>query len=786
MSKSQVNLGAAHIACLNEALRQGPLVIELWRSGVFDVLNERYTSSMQNIEKRHLQDAMVALHNYQAEISTGFSAALTSAMASETRRELHGSTDSESGDFDGRTFDDLELMGENEVQDTVDSVRLLQIVAMACEAGLAAFSARLSTAQGFAQVKTDKNPLRPEIFSRALLKAVQELPLDNAVRSLWLTHGSAVMGQQVQALYQALNELLIKRGVAPAAYRVITKQESNIAGSANAPGAGADASDALVGSAFAPLSDHPRELPPIVFPLYEASHTEEPVSETSPVPIVQPDFSDTEAGAMSVFTKLEQQAATPLAQGKSLRAKPLPVVKLRVQPKPEVKDLGQSQAINAVILMIEKIVNDPRLLAPVRQIIASTEPAFLRLAVTEPHFFSDKSHPARNLLETIASRSFAFASEAAPGFAEFLQDLQEAAVLLAQGGAGDVQRFDDVLSGFELRSVGRQQDAYENHRATTHGLLEAEQRNALASKIASEILSRPDFVLRNRTIAGFLTGLWSQVLAKERLAVEADKTGMHKAIFSLALGELLWSIDTKKTMPHPARLAKLIPRILEGLQGGLVSIDSPLADSTAFFDELSAIYDSSLNPVAGPVASNARQALSKTSRKTKPELDALFGLGDSAHRSRTRPAPLRTQRSSTEKDAASRAESHFQTTRSFFDTSPDADPTPALQSRSKGSIHLRLGAWIEFLENDQWLRAQLTWVSLYHTLFLFTSAGGRTHSMTAPLLQYYLLQGLVKVISQNGVLAKAPERVTPNDRPIASADSQASQASQASQDASRF
>jgi hypothetical protein len=85
-----------------------------------------------------------------------------------------------------------------------------------------------------------------------------------------------------------------------------------------------------------------------------------------------------------------------------------------------------------------------------------------------------------------------------------------------------------------------------------------------------------------------------------------------------------------------------------------------------------------------------------------------------------------------------------------------------------------LGAWIEFLQNDQWLRAQLTWVSLYHTLFLFTSAGGRTHSMTAPLLQYYLLQDLVKVISQNGVLAKAPERVTPNDRPIASADSQAS------------
>ena len=77
-----------------------------------------------------------------------------------------------------------------------------------------------------------------------------------------------------------------------------------------------------------------------------------------------------------------------------------------------------------------------------------------------------------------------------------------------------------------------------------------------------------------------------------------------------------------------------------------------------------------------------------------------------------------------------------------------------------GDTELHLGAWIELAEDNQWTRAQLTWISQYKTLFIFISADGRTHSMAGPLLEFLLLQGRLRVISQAGVLAGALEGIT--------------------------
>lgn len=743
------------------------MIIERWRSNLADALNRRFTSSSQNIEKRHLQAAMVALQKHQVAVSKSFVTALTNTLASGTQTAPNGQTENSRGFSAARSFDDLELMGDNQVQDTVDSLRVLQTVALESEAGLAAFTARLSTALGFAQVKADKNPLRPEIFSRALLVAVQSVPVDNAIRSLWFTHGSALMGIQVRALYLALNELLIEKGVEPAAYRVITDQESNIAEKENITSRnGSSWTDALESSAFAPLADFSGELPTIAFPQQKAELKTSLPKEVLPIdsePIGHQDFAGTAPAAMTSLNEPEQHAnVTPQSQTKALNTSPLRLAQLREQFKLKAKNSGQSRAVEEMSLMIEKLVKDPRLLTPVQQIIANAEPVFLRLAITDPGFFTAKSHPARNLLNTIASKSMAFANEGSPGFAEFLQDLQDVAALLSEGGTNAAPNFARLLAGFEKKIDQRHSIAYENHRATTQALLESEQRNILARKISAEILSRPDFILGNLVIAEFLTGPWSQVLAKERLAVESDKTGVYRAIFSLTLGELLWSLDGTRTASQPKQLAKLIPSILERLHGGLRSINAPIADSQTFFDELLTIYQSSLNASAESMKAGGKRGVSAQNKPPELDLKSLFGAGDSAYDRNLRQTPQEARHSRSAEGVLQRSEPRFQQTQPFFDTA-GGKLEPVLPVIRLGGIELQLGAWVELMEGEQWLRAQLTWISLYKTLFMFTSAGGRMHSMTEPLLVYYLLQGQVKIISHEGVLAGS---LGPNGSPL--------------------
>ena len=103
--------------------------------------------------------------------------------------------------------------------------------------------------------------------------------------------------------------------------------------------------------------------------------------------------------------------------------------------------------------------------------------------------------------------------------------------------------------------------------------------------------------------------------------------------------------------------------------------------------------------------------------------------------------------------------SPFQSTQPLPLSAVSEQPARDAQAPLSGSVELKLGAWVELFSEDKWLRAQLTWISPSNTLFLFTSEGGRTHSMTGPLLQYLLLQDLVKIISQQGVLDGALDTV---------------------------
>jgi hypothetical protein len=786
MSNSSRDLVDAYAACLDEALTQSAMLIDRWRTDLTAILNVRYTASLQNIEKRHLRDAIQALQKHQIGLRKGFVNVLTKALAGETPLAANSKAEKSQGSSAFANFDDLELMGDHQVQDKVDNARILQTVAMESEAGLASFTARLSKAQGFEQVRADMNPLRPEVFSRALLLAVQNLPVDNAIRSLWFTHGGILMGQLVQGLYLALNDLLINRGIEPAAYRVITKRRSNSASKGSTSGfGGASGFDDFGSSAFAPADDLPEELPTIDFPQRDAKRTNAPVAASSRTQqtvnrlrrlfaggddgsrggqsqpagteaITHHEFGHTLPSALSMLDELDQRGkATSSAPAKVDGATPSPIAQLRSQLKLQAKSLGQSLSIDVVSLMIEKVANDPRLLAPVQQIITNAEPAFLRLAVTDPRFFSDKSHPARNLLESITSESLAFASDSSPGFAEFLQELQTIGAQLTEEGASDTQHFANLLADFEKNVALRHTAAYKNHSRTAQGLLEAEQRNKLAQKIAAEIMVRPDFVFNNRVIAAFLMGPWSQVLAKERLAVDADETGINKAVFSLTLGELLWSLDAEKSGQHPKRLAKLIPSILDRLQGGLLSIDSPLARSKAFFEELLTIYQSSLKGSGESVMAIAASRSSAKNSETKIYLNGVFGSGESAYGISSWLSMLEAEQPSSKGDLAGKSGSRFKKTQPFMDTDAEVEPAVLMQTPHSGRAELRLGAWVEMIEDDQWVRAQLTWISLYKTLFVFTSEGGRTHSLNEPLLQYYLLQGMVKVISQEGVLAGA-------------------------------
>ena len=754
--------GTAFQSCLEIALKQCPFLIDRWTSRLADAMYERSTRVADPRERHQLQDAITDLKKNRLSIEQGFSERLKKAMAAD------GATKSPSNKLvqAGRplpsvSFDDLELMGDRQVQQAVENVRLQQIVKLGCEAGLSSFAARLSTAQGLLVVKIDSNPLRPEIMSLALLELLQSLPASVHAQAYWLLDGARIMGEELQSLYVFLNDFLAGQGIAPAAYGVTGAPQGRASGAwpseklegappaplffgqADIPKGEPVQEDALSPAGRRPLLtlDHLHHL--LLGDYDDSDHELTSFSEFGVDEFSRKDFSHTVPAALDALTELEEKGLVS-ARMKLTRPSPsAPVANLRALLKTDAKTLGQSLAIEVVGLMIEQMASDERLLPPVRRMIANAEPAFLRLAVTDPRFFSDRSHPARRLLEAITRASLGYASENAAGFSEFLQHLREVAVLLADDKVSDSEDFAKLLHDFERRQSRNTPENRKAQRVAVQALLQAEQRNVMAVKIAAEMRARPDFIDDNRIITAFLTGPWSQVMAQERLVAQSRASDSSPAPYSLALDDVLWSLNVEQATRHRRRLLTIIPNLLDSLRQGLLAIDFPAEQSRPFFDELMLLHRAALRAVSDVPALSAKvsHSLAKVFVENSDSMPLWL-------------APSEVQHSGFMDDL----DNPTQPWPAASLLAPEGSELSA-SADLNAKIELDLGDWVDLLVDMQWLRAELTWVSPLGTLFMFTSQGGRKHSMTSRVLRNLLALDLVKVVSQQGVVEGALDGV---------------------------
>ena len=780
MNLSSEALLPAYRACLDEAFSQSPQLIKRWYVRLSVILHERSARSTVATEKRQFEADLSALKNNQLAIENGFALELTKAISNDTRPIAERNNDRNARSLSSLRFDQLELMGDAQVQETLDDARLQQGLLMPFDAGLLELSARLSTAQGLKVVKADKNPLRPEVFSQALLSLLQQIPVGSATRSRWLAVGAQPMSEELQALYARLNQLLENENIAPAAYVVVSSTTEKVRLAAASVIRIDGDREQLVQKPFkndsqrlSGRTDKDSELK--AFQAVKASEGinrkqlltldhlhhlvagdyDDSFKDRSFVPAFDSketdrrDFSETVPAAMDVLAELAPHGQLTTFAENALPVSSLEVSLMREQLKAGAKSLGQALAIEVVGLMIEQLTSDTRLLLQVRQLIANAEPAFLRLAVTDPRFFSNKNHPARQLLEVMTTTSLAYASEEAVGFAEFMQHLREMAAGLTEELAGDAEHFAKLLQEFENKRASYTQKISESQVRAVQALLQAEQRNLLAEKIAAEIRVRPDFVSVNRIINAFLTGPWAQVMARERLQVEHGSIGSLKTVFSLTLGDILWSLDGSQTLRHRERLMKIIPEMLNSMREGLRSIDYPFEQAKAFFDELMLTHERILRPG------------SAYTRKTGFELEEDFD-NDEIMRDKRINSHLWLAPSEAHDSGFLQAREADEKT-DFEATVPSSHIQPgegeSLETALQKGIDLQRGAWVELLYGIGWIRAQLTWISPYNTLFMFTSQGGRSHSMTAHMLQALLLNGKVKIVSDHGVLDGALDKV---------------------------
>ncbi|GAC1602065.1 MAG: DUF1631 domain-containing protein [Ramlibacter sp.] len=718
-------------SCMKEAASRGHTLMQRLVARCVKSMAQRATGMPDAQERNLLTEAARILMKHQEALGEAYPQALLAEFA----QAIAGANARASA----LSFDSLELMGEDQLQESVEVVRTQQTVVQAVEAELTDLNGLVCAVQGLRTVQAERNPLRPEVYVRALRTVTMQSPIPTSVRTRWMQHLGEALGPELALVYRELSRMLVQQGVVPAGYVAVPARE--IPGPATAQTAAVQASTLL----------NVRELRRLLSGQFEHSANSfaarfEREFESGDRADAPPDFSPTVPAAFEtlqemkqvdrVLTQLKQRATAPAALPTGMAA-------VRELMRHEATGPGQALGLEVVTLMVDNIASDARLLAPVQQAVRDFEPALLRLVLEDPRFFSDKGHPARRLLEQMTQRSLAWPSVDSPGFDAFFEPLQQAvdALLATRVPGGDP--FEFALTSLE-EAWGEQNKRERRHRQkAVRALLQAEQRNLLAGKVSRQLRARPDVAGAARELARFVAGPWSQVIAQARLSDPAGSP--DPGGYTSLLSDLLWSAQPQLAGANPLRLARISPRLVEKIREGLASIDYPAAETQRFVDMLAVLQQRALVPAA---ASQAPM--------TAEELESWFAPASDDVRSPWL-APGEAQESG------------------FMETYQGADPRPLYPSTEPGAVPvapdwldavptlgddgLQPGAWVEMLMAGQWSRLQLTWASPHGTLFMFSDAAGKTHSMTRRLLDQLVAAQSLHLISDQAVVAGALDAV---------------------------
>ncbi|QDL55137.1 DUF1631 family protein [Rhodoferax aquaticus] len=411
----------------------------------------------------------------------------------------------------------------------------------------------------------------------------------------------------------------------------------------------------------------------------------------------------------------------------------------------QASGLAQVLSLEVVTLMVDNMARNAQLLEPVQALIASLEPALLRLALVDPRFFTDKQHPARALLQELTHRSIAYESSSVAGFPEFLEQLKQAVVPLNALRIDDAEPFEAALQqlrGVWMRSAQQKEQARaESVRVLQH----AEQRNLLAEKIARKIEAHPDSASVPEVVIEFLCGPWAQVVAQARI-VGGDAAGSADKYQAL-ISAMLWSAHPELARKNIGKLTRLVPLLLSTVREGLETIRYPATKTGAFLEALMGLHQLAFSATA---ASNKVPESTQANDVPLPVLPRVSNLSRLVEEGDPWIAPEEAKTS------------NFMELPDLLKTSAQTAPSVlATQIPISEELvdALPLGSWVELLSDDKWVRTQLTWASPHGTLFLFTSALGNSQSMTRRSRDKLLAAGSLRIVTGQTVVDGALDAV---------------------------
>ena len=499
------------------------------------------------------------------------------------------------------SVDDLSLVAHDDLDELV---AFDAMVAKACRRfnkPLQELTTRLDTVVEACEVTTENNPFGPEVICRSFVEVCKELNIDVKAKLVLFKLFDRYVVEALDRVYNACNQALIDGGILPKlANRKTAGNQPATEQSAQQPMSEQTANNDV----FADLQGLLHTLPPSAPTTANAGLVATGLAPQIPRENLMQLLQKVQQTQLQMMV---QQQGQVLQQGLPQRLDIQSELSGLLQQKmpTQAMSIGQvdDDAINLVAMLFQFILDDRNLAAPMKALIARLQIPIIKVAMLDKSFFSKGGHPARKLLNEIATASLGWVTPAKIDRDPLFKKIDAIVNNLLSDNTSDSQLFQQELTDFV---------AFLEAERRRSSLIEQRTLDAEDGKAKSEVARQRVQQVLNEKVKGhtlpkvvinLLQDAWSNVLFLILLKEGEQADSWKQALQTV--DDLLWSVQPIEQAADKKQLLKLLPGLLKNLRAGLTKIAYNPFDMNQLFEDLEKIHLTQLQETPAPASEPA-------------------------------------------------------------------------------------------------------------------------------------------------------------------------------------
>lgn len=538
---------------------------------LFEMADGAETNNLRNTYFDLMRTLRLQRHEIESHFMEQVAETFHSFMLSQSSVE-------DSGLFAATSMDKLSLVDNQDLEEDLATRTMVAKARNLFASELYAIEQRLMEVMPSLEIDDDNNPFSPRLFCDAFSTALSKLSFEIEIKLLIYKLFDKYVISQLGGLYDEINNRFIAAGILPQLKNRIRKLPSaddathettdksaaadsgggeilsalqtllhgggpsaGSAGMGGGTGAGTGAGiSGAAGNGMGLGGGVPADTPALVSGL----------------------------SALQMDVELIGRTGTGEADATTLKAMLLERVGANGQSALNQVD---SDIIDVVSMMFDFILEDHNLPLAAKAIVGRLQIPMIKVAMLDKEFFANKNHPARRLLNALASAGIGLNERAEIESAPRFVKMEEIVLRVLNDFQDDLGLFEELLTELEQFVATEEAQARALEEAALQPCHEREEFRLSRTWVAEAIRERIQHKRVPQAVLEIIGEAWRDVLLDTYLNEGEDSPLWKQRLKFIDI--LVWSVEADKTALNRQKLATVILDLLHTLRSGLAAIN---------------------------------------------------------------------------------------------------------------------------------------------------------------------------------------------------------------------